>query len=205
MRAPLLAAALLLTAVACQPAGPPGGVDDDTADGEDATQVQDDAVPSDLDALVASSAQTASEWQAGARPVELFFVLADERVAEAQITWMAPAAEQLMVVTTTSEGTSQQRPTLATLQLTPIPGASLDEIPDPPEGSLDVLELARAGAEGAAACGVSQVETVRFATGAPTAWDGTGWVEEPTWRTTVGDDITQVEVDPATGQPRETC
>jgi hypothetical protein len=199
-------ASALVLAAACQPVAPDGDeLGPAAASGEgDQTPVGAPAsgVPDTLAALLESVGSSAAEWQVAARPVEVFAGLAGGAVQRAQVTYLAPDADRFMVVTVSPDGTSQERPTLETLGLAPVDAPGMEQVPAPPEGTLDPFPLAAAAADALAACGLGgDPGAVLYATGAPAAWDGQTWTQQPAWTATIRvADEGAVQVDPTSGE-----
>jgi hypothetical protein len=198
----VVSAALLL---ACQPVDPdlagPGAESPTAAAGPDVAggaQVADD-----LTALLAEHAGTAAQWQAGATPVEIVTQLEDGRWRSAAITYLAPEADRFLLVRTGPDGTSQERPTLEALGIAAIPELALAQVPPLPELAQPPVALVARAEPALASCEIDgDVAVVLYATGAPAAWDGDRWTEEPRWTATLsGGEAGAVVVDPVTGGP----
>lgn len=187
-------AALVVGLAACQPVeeiddlgdAPDAGVGADDADLRGAPAV---ALPTTLAEALERAEGEAVQWQAGARLAEVVVaVTEDGKLAEGRLTYLAPDADRILAVGITPEGISRQRPTLATLGLTPIPGAAVEALPPLPEGTREPAELATAAEQAFAGCGVDgRPETVLYATGAPLAWnpDTEAWATPLGWTATV--------------------
>jgi hypothetical protein len=50
-------------------------------------------------------------------------------------------------------------------------------------------------------CGVGDLASVLYATGAPAAWDGQTWTERPAWTAMLSGAERAAVVDPRTGEP----
>lgn len=201
----------LLLAAACQPVAPDGeALGSATVSGEgEQTPVGAPAsgVPDTLAALLERAGSSAAEWQAEARPVAVFAGLADGVVQRAQVTYLAPDADRFMVITVSPDGASQERPTLGTLALEAVDAPGMEQVPALPEGALDPFPLVAAAADALAACGIGgDPDAVLYATGAPAAWDGQSWAEQPAWTATIrSGDEGAVQVDPTSGALQDGC
>lgn len=202
MRACLCLCLLLTLAVACQPAGgPPGGVATAPAGGAatDAIGAPQSGLPSDLPALLQRGHDVAKEWQE--EPV-LSEVQVDVDEAGAwtgvRLVYLAADADRFLQLVDQGGHFSEQRPSLASLEIQSVPAEGLDQLPDFPSDAMTPEELATADA--ARECGVEGPATVLYATGAPVAWNGTAWASPPQWRALVtADDGAGVELDISTG------
>ena len=198
-----LSAAVLLVA-ACQPADDPletQGQDEQSAPDEPPVGVEAaSGVPQTLGDLFDQVDETASEWQSGARPVEIRATMDDGQVASTQATFVGGGADRFLVIETDAEGVSENAPRLDGLELGVIPVAAVDAI-EPPDELADPAELIELAAPALDECGLPQVTTVLYTTGAPAAWTGESWASEPVWRGILraGDDGT-AHVDPRSGE-----
>jgi hypothetical protein len=214
------ASAAALVAAGCQPVDAPPSRDAATDDAVASEAPADpgapaepgapaaNGVPQSLKDLRARLETVAPEWQAEAVVAEIHVSLADATWTQAVVTYVAPDAERLLLVDLDAAGMSQQRPTFSTLGLHPVSAAGVAEIPPFPEEAQDPQELAAVAAPMLEACGVDPiVSSVLYASGAPVAWDGERWREQPTWTAAVAtQDGDTVHLDPATGEPvREGC
>lgn len=196
-------------AASCQPVDdgvPPAG---ETVGASAPTEVRGSPasrLTEDLGAMLDGLGSTAAQWQAGTRVVEVVVELDGDAWQRATVTYLAPDADRFLVVDTTPEGTSQQRPTLATLDLPPVPGAALEQVPPWPTDALEPAALVEVSAQAREDCGVGEVTSVVYASGAPAAWNGEAWTEPPTWTATLSDGASAVIVDPVTGAaPADAC
>jgi hypothetical protein len=164
------------------------------------------AMPADLAALLEGQSTTATEWQADPRPAEVLALLEDGRWTGATVTYLAPDADRFLVVAVGSGGGGQQRPTLDTLGLEPIAAGGVEAIPPLPDGILPPAPLVEAAAAARGECGLGDVTTVLYSTGAPAAWDGERWTAPLRWRATLLDaDDAGVTVDPVSGDDPSPC
>jgi hypothetical protein len=187
MRAHRKLGLLLALLVACQPFGGPPAVTPSAGprDGaSDAIGAPQASLPSDLPALLTRGQRTAEEWQEAPVLSELQ-VDVDEAGAWSgvRLVYLAADADRFLQLTEQGGHFSEERPSLATLQLPSMPVEALEQVPAFPDDALPPEELA--AAEGAGQCGVEGGATVLYATGAPVAWDGTTWTEPPEWRALV--------------------
>jgi hypothetical protein len=203
----LLVALLLLGA--CQPVDSElgtGVVEDDVPTGEAGpargAPTAGSALPDDLGALLAEHAGSAAQWQGGATPVEVVATLDGDRWVAASITYLAPDADRFLLISTGPEGTNQQRPTLATLSLEPVPDVALADVPPLPELAQPPVVLVEDAAAALEGCDAGDdVAVVVYATGAPASWDGERWTEEPAWTAVLSTEDGQgAVVDPVTGE-----
>ncbi len=206
--------ALAAAVAACQPVDAPPPRDDSTDDlpAPDATAEPGapatSRVPQSLDGLTSQLETVAQEWQADPVMAEIHVSLADTTWTQALVTYVAADADRLLVVDVSADGMSQQRPTFSTLGLQPISAAGVEELPALPDAAQDPQELAAAAAPLLDECGYdSTVASVLYASGAPVAWDGERWTEEPAWTATVATpDGDSVLLDPVSGAlAREDC
>ena len=187
MRAVVVLCCVLTLAVACQPFGGPG-----TGGSEVPSGVRTDrplgapgaGVPSTLGGLIELGNQRAVEWQEEPVLSEVEVDI-DETGAwsAARLTYLAADADRMLQLVAAGGGFTEQRPSLASLQLQPVPQEGLDELPEFPTDAAPPEELATS--EAAQDCGLSGALTVLYVTGAPIAWDGTQWSTPPQWRVTV--------------------
>ena len=200
----LAAAALVLLAVACQPVDE-GELDGQPAPGGEAATdpvgSPQESLPTSLTTLLAQHQSTAAQWQAGAQVAEIVVELDDEHHWRAvSVLYLAPDADRFLLLEVDGDGMRQQRPTLDGLELAPVPGEALEQLPEP-ELLLDPTELLDAAEETLDACNVDGGPvTIVYATGAPAAWDGRTWTEPMQWRATISGEGAGA-VDPTTGEP----
>jgi hypothetical protein len=211
LRSVAVAALVMLSTAACQPVeGPLGrraapvdeqGAAEATAPGAPPATTR---MPSDLGALIEGQRSAAEQWQADPAPVQIVAELRAGTWVAAIVLYVAADADRFLQITADDAGTGQQRPTLDTLGLVPIDAFGVSEVPPLPAGMLAPAALASAAAAALDDCGVGgQPDTVLYASGAPSAWDGSRWTEPLVWTATVavGDD--GVTVDPVTAAPVE--
>lgn len=198
----VLVAFLVLLAAACQPIGGPSVTaptpGDDGATGRP-LGAPDAGVASTLDDLVTRGHAIAEEWQAD--PV-LSEVQVDLDAAggwsQARLVYVAGDADRMLQLETAGAGFTQQRPSLGTLNIQPVPGEALTEVPAFPDDAMAPQKLATAPAAGE--CGISGQATVLYTSGAPYAWDGTTWTDPPAWTATVtAAGGSAVRLDPVSG------
>lgn len=209
----MVALAAVLGAAACQPVDAPPSRDASTDDVGASEPTEPGApaansVPQSLEDLRARLETVAQEWQTQAVIAEIHVSLADSAWSEVLVTYVAPDADRLLLVGLDAEGSSQQRPTFSTLGMQPVSAAGVAEIAPFPDGAREPQELAELAAPLLEECGVDPfASSVLYATGAPVAWDGEHWTEEPTWTATVVTrDGDTVQLDPVSGEPvREGC
>lgn len=196
MRAPVPSSRARLVAVlsclvvftaGCQPFGGPSPVaaptpsDDASGRPLGAPEV---GAPSDLEDLLERGQAIAEEWQDEPVVAEVSVTLdAAGRWADARIVYVAPDGDRLLQLETSGSGFIQERPSLGTLQVQPVPAEALEQVPAFPDDAATPQALVAAPAS--RECGVSGAPTVLYASGAPFAWDGTTWTREPAWRATV--------------------
>lgn len=195
--AALCGAVLLL---ACQPAGGPGAGPTPAASGglEPALGAPVSGLPRTLGQLVPRAGLLAEEWQDDPVLAEVEVELdAQGRWSAARVTYLAPEADRFLLLETSGGSFSQQRPTLATLQLQPVSADGLAAVPEFPDDAAEPADLAQSAA--AQDCGVGMPMTVLYVTGAPVAWDGTSWTRPPDWRATITDGDTAAAVDVRSG------
>lgn len=177
---------LVVLTTACQPFGGPRAVaPTPSADASGRPLGAPDAgAPSDLGDLLERGQAIAEEWQDKPVATQVSVTLdADGGWARARIVYVAPDADRLLQLETAGSGFTEQRPSLGTLQVQPVPGEALEEVPAFPEDAAAPQALVAAPAT--QECGVTGEPTVLYATGAPFAWDGTAWTRDPAWRATV--------------------
>lgn len=184
-RLALLAVLAAVAGVACQPVDP--SAQRTAAPAETAPAAPLGApgagTPRTLADLLAAGARAAGDWEEGARIADVRLSLDDVGlVGEADLLYVAPDADRMLVVALTDEGLSQSRPTLATLSLQPLPADAVAAIPDLPAAFTDldaVVADARAGAD---QCGsLPALRGVLYSSGAPYGWDGERFETPPAW------------------------
>lgn len=146
-------------------------------------------LPESLSEAVARANEAAAQWQRDVRLAEIVMHVDEEgQLTEGRLTYLAPHADRLLEVEFLPEGMRQDRPTLAALDLSPIPGEAIGALPPLPEGAQGPADLVAAAPDAFAECGVEGTpSTVIYATGAPLAWDpATGvWTLPLDWSATV--------------------
>ncbi|HVM14927.1 MAG TPA: hypothetical protein VM287_11455 [Egibacteraceae bacterium] len=156
---------------------------------EDPLGAPEAGLPGSLSEAVTRADTEAARWQASARLAEAVVqVDEDGRLVEGRLTYLAPHADRLLAVEVTQEGLRQERPTLATLDLAPIPPEAVEAVPPLPEGAREPAELVAAAAEAFAACDVDGTPSaVLYATGAPLGWNPQeeAWTVPLRWTATV--------------------
>ena len=186
MRALVVLCCVLTLAVGCQPFGGPGA-GGPAAPSERATGRPLGApvagLPATLEDLLTRGHRIAEEWQTEPVLVEVEVDVAAGRWRDARLVYLAADADRFLQLVATDGGFSQERITLSTLQVEPVPSEGVAQIPAFPDDALEPPDLA--AAEPVAACGVSDEASVFYVTGAPVAWDGTAWSRAPEWRATV--------------------
>lgn len=206
-----VAACLLL--VACEPAAGPDPDAAETPTGADEAALGAPAaagMPASLADLRETSASAAAQWQDDPVLVSMEVELdADGRWTRATATFLAPDADRMYEHVITPEGTSADRPTLATLGLQPVTGSALAEVPDPPEDLTEPAPLAETARPQLEECGAAgRPAGVLYTTGAPVVWDGSQWTQELRWTATVRTDQGgAIVVDPVSGEqlPGNSC
>lgn len=206
VRAAAAVAAAVL--VACQPADDPElgqGSETDPTEGP-ADDRADEEAPETLDELLDRASDEAARWHEQPLLAELRVEFGeDQQWAEAYATYVAPQAEQLLVVEWAGEGRAERRPRLAGLGLSALPKEALAGIPPLPEDARAPGKLAGTAAELLAECGVDDVPTaVLYASGAPDAWDPEAgqWSQPPEWTVTVtNEEGSGVTLHPVTAEP----
>jgi hypothetical protein len=202
---PLAALILLVLLAACQPSDDPA-LEGDPAEDEPTSQAPagqpDQVLPETFDELLAGFESTARQWQDDPVVAEIFVELEGRAWTAASVLYLAPDADRYLRVRTDRHGTTQDRLTLEGLELSPVSGEGLASLPEP-DPLLDPGPLVDAAAVAIDTCGVGAVASVLYATGAPAAWDGQRWTEEPTWTATLSGAADAV-VDPVTGEPAGT-
>lgn len=198
----LLAAALAVAA--CQPAGgpalQPSGDEPAPATSEELLGAPGSGgVPQSIDQLVQLGRERAQTWQDDPVLTELIVEVGEDGAwSSAEVTFAAGEAARLFQVTANAEGISETRPSLATLQLQPVPPEALEDVPELPE---DVrTPAALAASEGVRECIGGPGTTVHYTTGAPYAWDGEHWTQDPAWVATVGSGGKTATLNPASGK-----
>ena len=186
---------------ACQP------VDDDVGFDEQSPAPADaDGSSSDLDRLLERTQAAADEWDADARLVELSLTLDEDGPSSGRATYVGPDAARLLVVDVSGDSVEEQQPTAETLGFEPVPGDALQEVPEPPDDLVEPGQWPESVDDALDECEVDEPREVLYATGAPAAWDGSAWADEPRWRVTVLDDEGQGAVLDHDGAPRaEPC
>jgi hypothetical protein len=201
----VLCAAIVLAA--CQPVdSPPPAIRDPVATGSPVERLGRPVLglADDLATLRAQTDPLAAQWQHGARLAELAVELDGPSWQAATVTYVAPDADRILVLRATADGIVQQRVTLDTLELQPVPAAGVTAIPTLPPGTLEPAALVEAAGPALGDCGVAgRPDRVLYATGAPVAWDGARWSERPRWRATVMAGDGGAVVDPTTGGPAD--
>ena len=158
-----------------------------------------DGVPQSLPELLTLVEPEAVEWQDDPRLVQIEVELADEGTwASTAATYIAAEADRLLELKLTPDGLAEQRLTLSTLQLQPVPDEAVQAVPELPERAQEPADLAGVG--DVSACLGARAATVLYATGAPFAWDGEQWTTEPSWSATVrAEEGPAAVVDPVSG------
>lgn len=190
-----------LLVLACQPAGGPGGAPTPAAQGdrEPALGAPVSGLPQTLGELVDRADLLAEEWQDEPVLAEVEVDLdAEGRWSAARVTYLAADADRFLALETSGGSFSQQRPTLATLQLQPVTADGLAAVPEIPDDAAEPGDLAQSSA--AQECGVGTATTVLYVTGAPVTWDGTSWTSPPDWRATITDGEAAAAVDVRSGE-----
>lgn len=215
----VLAVAVVLggLAAACQPvdSGVPAAGEETVVEGTAPPEAaeQGSELAGDLTDLLSSLESVAAEWQEDAAVAEILAAVEGEVWRRATVTFLAPDADRMLVLQVDQAGTSQQRPTLETLELEPVSADGLADMPPLPDGALPPGALVERAGEALEECGIGDVDSVLYSTGAPAAWDGTSWTEPPAWTATLaggegdsgaadGDQGGAVAVDPVTGEAR---
>lgn len=206
----LLSAGLL---VACQPVDVAVREPDAVSDRPKAPAPPDRGAPGTKlpvspQGLVTLADSTAQAWLAEAVAVEVLARVDGDRVVEAEVTYVAGEAERMLLVgLADGGGVATSQPTLDGLDLIPVTTSGLEAVPPMPEGAPPVPALAAAAGAALADCeATAPVTEVRYATGAPYAWDGAGWTTEPTWTAAVsGGDARGAVVSPVTGAAAGGC
>lgn len=176
---------LLLTA-GCQPFGGPRADAPTPAAGRTDRPLgaPDAAAPQTLAELLLRGQTIAQEWQDDPVLAEVHVAVdADGNWTQARLSYVAGDAERVLQLESAGAGFTEQRPSLATLNVQTVPGTALEEVPAFPDDAAEPQELAAAPA--AAECGITDEATVLYASGAPYAWDGTAWASPPRWSVTV--------------------
>ena len=190
---------VLVLTVGCQPAGGPGAATP-TPQADPSGRplgAPNAGAASTVPELLELGATVAEEWQEEPVLAEVHVELdAAGAWTTARLVYVAAEADRILQLETAGSGFTDQRPSLATLNLQPVPADALSDVPPFPEDATPPQDLARS--EAAAACGVAGDATVLYATGAPYAWDGTAWSREPAWQATgTGADGGGVTLEPA--------
>lgn len=187
MRAVVVLCCVLTLAVGCQPAGGPGAGGSEVPSGARTDRplgAPRAGVPSTLDGLIELGDRRALEWQEEPVLAEVEVDVTDSgEWADARLTYLAADADRMLHLVAAGGGFTEQQPSLASLQIQPVPQAGLDELPEFPDDAATPEELATS--EAAQSCGVTGDVTVLYVTGAPIAWDGSQWSTPPEWRVTV--------------------
>lgn len=183
MRAVVVLCAVLVLAVGCQPAGGPGaGPSDVPSDGRTDRPLGAPAagLPTTLDELLTRGRNRALEWQEEPVLAEVEVDVGEDGAwTAARLTYLAADADRMLQLVAGGGGFTEELPSLASLQIQPVPAEGLADLPDFPEDATAPEDLA--SAEAAGACGVAGDTTVLYVTGAPVAWDGTAWSAPPEW------------------------
>lgn len=199
----LVPAVLTVLALGCQPADDPAlgiGTAEDRGDAaSNPVGAPRESLPDSLEGLLARLDSTARRWQDDPRVVEIVLELTEDRWTGASVTYLAPDADRFLALRIDAEGTTQERPTFEGFDLQPVPGDALAEVPAP-DALLGPAELLAAAQTVLDDCGVGPPERLFYATGAPAAWDGSRWTEEPAWTAAIAGERAAV-VDPTTGEP----
>lgn len=202
---------LVVGLVACQPLDPAATQSPDDDPGATGPRLGAPAtgVPDDLAALLERGAQAAGEWQADARVSEAALALTpDGRAASAQLTYLAPDADRMLVQEFSDAGATQTRVTLATLSLQSIAADALAALPPFPSDAQPVEALVAAAQPALAQCGGAAPTRAVFRTGAPYAWDGERWTQELRWTVDVistHGEGAAITLDPVTAAPTAPC
>ena len=138
-------------------------------------------MPGSLSELQARGLPIAEEWQEKPTLVEVKVDLdADRRWTAARLHYVAADADRFLSLTTSGSGFTQERPSLAGLQLQPLTAQAVTQLPPFPADA--VAPEAAAADEDVSGCGARGPVTVLYVTGAPYAWDGMTWTQPPRWR-----------------------
>jgi hypothetical protein len=193
---------VVLVLAGCQPADD-SALDSEPMADEPASpapaEPPDQALPGTLEELLEGFSGTARQWQDDPVVAEIVVELEGGAWTAASVLYLAADSDRYLRLRMDRRGTTQDRHTLEGLELLPVTGPGLSALPDP-EPLLDPVPLADAAADSVEACGVEAVRSVLYATGAPAAWDGERWTEEPAWTATLSGAADAV-VDPTTGAP----
>ena len=193
VRAAAYAVGIAVARAACQPVDDLAGVEEpgaeETGAGEDRRGAPATGPPGTLGEALARSRDEAARWQEGATLAEIATELdGDGSLARAQLTFLAADADRLLTVTVTADGVRDERPTLATFDLTPITGDGLRAVPPLPGDIQEPEALAAAALAAFSTCAADGApDTVLYATGAPLAWrpDAQEWASPLAWTATV--------------------
>lgn len=198
----LLAAGLL---VACQPvdrleldeeADPaplPGG----TASGE---------LPQTLDALLERGDALAREWQREPVLAELAVTLEGGGWRRARLLYLGADADRFLSLRFDRERVAQERVTLETLGLEPVPAQGIAEVPPFPPDALEPAALTERAQPHLDGCLEGPPSEAIYDTGAPAAWQGAGWSDPPVWTVTLWHASEEAggqgrRIDPVTAEP----
>lgn len=207
--ATLLAAALGMLLLACEPVDEPlpdPGEDTRSEAGGDteaeALGAPEDDMPGELGQLVERTAPEAERWQPEPRPAEATVTLDGAQWRGASVTYAAAEADSMLVVRVDDDGLSTERINFEPIGLEPIPAGALADLP-PLSGVGAPEELAAAVEDRLAECGGEPpVAQVRLATGAPASWEDGEWAQPPRWEAVVTDAAgVGTRVDADTGEP----
>ena len=207
MRAVVVLCCVLTLVVGCQPAGGPGAGGSEVPSGGRTDRplgAPGAGLPSTLDGLLELGRQRALEWQEEPVLAEVEVDVTETGTwADARLTYLAPDADRMLQLVASGGGFTEELPSLASLQIQPVPQVGLDELPEFPEDAAAPEELATS--EAAQGCGLAGDVTVLYVTGAPIAWDGSQWSSSPEWRVTVAAaDGTAAQLTP-TGESAGDC
>jgi hypothetical protein len=196
----------LLAMGACQPVDRLD-LDDESAPEDTATGPGASGLPATLDELVERGDALAREWQREPVLAELAVSLDGERWKRARLLYLAGDADRFLSLRLEPDRVSQERVTLETLGLEPVPREALAAVPDLPAGTLAPAELVEAAQPHLDGCLEGPPSEVIYDTGAPATWEGEAWADPPVWSATLwhasaeGGGGQGRRVDPTTGEP----
>lgn len=163
----------------------------------------DEDWPATLDELQAVARPEALNWQEEPVLADVtVWLQPDARWERVRLTYVAAEAERMLTYRAQPDELHLERPRLAGLQLQKLSQQAVDAMQPLPQEALEPVQLATAAGPALAECGSSDEppRAVLYATGAPAAWDGTQWTNNPTWRATVVTERAGVVVDVTSGQ-----
>lgn len=142
-------------------------------------------LPDTLEGLLDRGQDLAREWQREPVLAEVAVTVAGERWRRARLLYLAADADRFLSLRFDREQVSQERVTLETLGLEPVPAGGLAGIPQFPTDALEPAALVEQAQPHVDGCLEGPPTEIIYDTGAPAAWQGSGWSDPPVWSATL--------------------